>query len=252
MRRSKERLMTCMTAWIGQKLIMGVSLCALLSAFATPGWGEKLESMNKRLQREKTVRNQKLMRDQRFELGLSLGSSLGDAYQRNFPIGIATRYFLDDQWGVGVNAFFSISSETSLAEQIRGQRPQRVDQSSFTGVGLGLDAEGLYTLIHGKFSPLGITAIRYDLALTGGLGLLQVINGSDTRFTIAPSLGINSHFFLNDQMAVSVFYKMYLYSRADHQSLINNKVVVDERWSGHSFGGFTFSYFLGQSRVSTE
>jgi outer membrane beta-barrel protein len=208
--------------------------------------------MQKRLEREKTVRNQKMMRDGRFELGLSLGSSLGDAYQRNFPIGLSTRYFLNDQWGLGLNAFFAIGSETSLAEEIRVQRPQRVNQSSFTAVGLGVDMDAIYTLIHGKFSPLGITAIRYDLAFTGGLGLLQIKNGDDARFTVAPSLGINSHFFLSEQLAVSVFYKMYAYSRTDHQALINNKVVANESWSGHSFGGLTFSYFVGKSKVSIE
>lgn len=227
-------------------LILSSSVCI------TSGWSEKRESMKKRLEREKTVRQQKLMREGRFELGASLGSSLGDAYQRNFPLGVSARYFLNDQWGIGTQAFLAISSETSLAEEIRAKRSQRVDQSSFTSVGLGVDVDTLYTLIHGKFSPLGITAVRYDLAFTGGLGLLQIVNGDDARFTVAPSLGINSHFFLNEQLAVSVFYKLYVYARADHQVVVSGKVIADEAWSAHGFGGLTFSYFMGKAKVSTE
>jgi len=239
-------------AQVSYVLVLGLTIVLVCSTLSVSGWAEKRESMQKRLEREKTVRNQKLMREDRFEFGLSLGSSLGDTYQRNFPIGLSTNYFLNDQWGLGVNAFFAISSETSLAEQIRVQRPQRVNQSSFSAIGLGIGADALYTLSHGKFSPLGITAIRYDLALTGGIGLIQVVNGDDSQFAAAPSMGINSHFFIDEQLAVSVFYKLYIYSRSDHQAIIDNKLVSNESWSGHGFGGLMFSFFAGKPKVTIE
>lgn len=235
---------------LGSALIF--SMISVMSADHSPAWAKKRESMKKRLQREKTVRRQYLLRDGRLELSASLGASLGDTYQRNFPIGASATYFLNDRWGLRAGGFFSITSETALAEQIRALRPKRVNANSFSGVGLGFGGDVLYTLIHGKFSPLGIGAVRYDLAFTGGVGLLQVVTGSESAFAVAPSAGINSHFFLSEQLAVSVFYKLYVYPHVDHQIIVDGKPTIEESWSGHSFGGISFSFFTGKAKVSAE
>lgn len=232
-----------------------ISVSALSTGSLSPtstAWAEKRESMKKRLEREKTVRRQRLMRAGRLELSGSLGASLGDAYQRNYPIGVAATYHLNDRWGIRGGGFFALSSETSLAEEIRALRPKRVTPNSFTSVGLGFGADVLYTMIYGKFSPLGIGAIRYDLALTGGVGMLQSVSGTVSAFKIAPNVGINSHFFLSDQIAVGVFYKLYVYSYTDHQLFVDNKPALEESWSGHSFGGLAFSFFTGKVKVSAE
>ena len=233
--------------------LFGVGTCVMvLMTTAETGWAEKRESMKKRLEREKSIRYQKLMRAQRLELGLSVGSSLNDVYQRSAPIGVNANYFWSDSWGIGAHAFFALQSETALGEQVKIRRPTRANNNSFTSVGLGLGADLLYTPIHGKFSPLGITAIRYDLGLTGGVGLLQVTTDGEPGFKPAPAFGINSRFFIHESLAISVFYKAYIYSYADHVTIVSGKKQINESWGSQSFGGIMLSFLTGKARVSAE
>ena len=234
-------------------LVMGALVCASVVSLATqPCQAQKRESMQERLEREKAVRHQKLMRAKRLELGLSLGSSLGDVYQRSVPISLNANYFFNDNWGVGGYGFFALQSETALGEQIRIRRPLRTNDGSFSSVGLGFGADVLYTPVHGKLSPLGITAVRYDIGFTLGAGFLQVTTDGEAGAKIAPALGINSRFFINDSLALSVFYKLYIYSYADHVTLVSGESRVEETWGPQGFGGITLSFLTGKARVSIE
>jgi hypothetical protein len=187
----------------------------------TQSWAEdKLETMGKRLANDSAIRRQKLMRDGRLELGLSLGSSLGDTYRRSFPIKLHT--------------------------------PRRVSKDSFSAVTLGVDLDVQYVPLHGKLSLLGISAVRYDLGLTGGLGLLQINGALQDGLSVAPALGLNGRFFFNDQMALGVFYKMYIYPHSDRATIIDGAPVVESRWSPHGFGGMMFSFMTGKPGVGYE
>lgn len=213
---------------------------------------DKIETMEKRLSNDSAIRRQKLMRDGRLELGLSLGSSLGDTYRRSFPIKLHTTYFISDQLGIGLNAFYALTSETSLAEDVRALRPRRVAKDSFSAVSLGVDLDVQYVPLHGKLSLLGISAIRYDLGLTGGIGLLQINGAQQDGFSVAPALGLNGRFYFNDQMALGVFYKSYIYPHSDRAAIIDGAPVVDSRWSPHGFGGLMFSFMTGKPGVGYE
>jgi outer membrane beta-barrel protein len=213
----------------------------------------KRESMQKRLQKEKTIRRQKLLLDQRLELSVSLGSSLGEVYKQSYPLGISGTYHLSNEFALAASAFFALSSETQLTEEIRRVRPNRIqDDSAFSSVGLGLGVDAVYTPVYGKFSLLGISALKYDLSGTVGFHLLQVSGAESDGFKPALALGLAAHFFIDDSMAVGVFYKNFLYSRNDHVALIANKLEAEAEFSIHSFGGLSFSYFTGKAQVESE
>lgn len=233
--------------------LVGALACAwVMSSSVQPCQAQKRESMKERLEREKAVRHQKLMRAKRLELGLSLGSSLGDVYQRSLPISFNANYFFNDSWGVGGYGFFALQSETALGEQIKLRRPLRTNDGSFSSVGLGFGADLLYTPIHGKLSPLGITAVRYDIGFTLGAGFLQVTTDGEAGAKIAPALGINSRFFISESLALSVFYKLYVYPYADHTTLVSGESRVEETWGPQGFGGITLSFLTGKAQVSIE
>lgn len=230
-----------------------VNLLIASLAFTSVASAEKRESMKNRLEKEKTIRLQKLMRSDRAEFTLSLGSSLGDAYKRSYPIGIGGAYHLSDQFALAASAFYALSGETSLAEEVRRVRPSRVSgDETFSAIDYGAGAELVYTPIHGKFSLLGISALRYDLSTTGGVYALGVSGAASDGLKIAPSLGLNGHFFIDERLAVTVFYKGFIYWRADHAVKIDGALKADDIGSVHSFGGLAVSFFTGAAVVETE
>ena len=236
-------------------VVVNILLMGLSTSVVSPNVAlaeDKQETMEKRLAKDHAVRRQKLMRDGRFEAGFSIGSTLGDSYRRSFPLTLHGNYFFTDQLGAGLTAFYALTSETSLAEEVRTLRPRRVAANSFSAVTMGIGLDVHYTPIHGKLSLLGISAIRYDLGLLGGVGFLQVDGAEQDGFTIAPDLGLNGRFFINDQLAISVFYKAYIYSRAEQAAIIDGRPSVETSWSAHNFGGLTVSYLLGKPSVGYE
>ena len=233
--------------------LMTILLSCITVSMTYEARAEKLETMQKRLEKDKTVRRQKLMRSGRMELGVALGSSLGDTYKRSHPISLLGNYYFSDEFGVGLAAFFAMSSETALAEEIRLIRPNRVaGDESFSSVSLGAGLDFLYTPLHGKVSLLGISAVKYDLAVTGGAHLLQVVGAQSDGFKPAPAVGINSHFFIDDRLAVSVFFKSFIYPRADRSILVSGVPQSEETWALHHFGGLSFSFFTGKPTVGYE
>ena len=146
-----------------------------------------------------------------------------------------------------------MSSETQLTDEIRRVRPNRIrSEADFSSVGLGVGADVIYTPLYGKFSLMGISALKYDLAATAGFHMLQVSGAQSDGFKPAPSLGLNAHFFINESMAVGVFYKNFLYSRSDHVALIGGEAEAEPELSLQSFGGLSFSFFTGKTRVDFE
>jgi outer membrane beta-barrel protein len=233
--------------------LVALVIGTLVFGMAQDATAQKSETMQKRLEKSKTVRRQKMMRAGRMEVGLSFGSTLGDTYKRSYPINVLGNYYLSDEFGVGLSAFFAPASETALAEEIRAIRPNRVGgEESFSAVTLGAGVDAIYTPLHGKLSLLGISALRYDLSVTGGVHLLQITGAQSDGFKPAPSLGISSHFFIDDQLAVSVFYKNFAYSSANRSLIVSGSPVSEEAWSLNSFGGISFSFFTGKPTVGYE
>ena len=93
---------------ITQSLIMSLVCCLIFQVLDSHQvQAEKIETMQKRLEQDKTVRRQKLMRSGRMILSAGLGSSLGDTYRRSHPIGISGTYYLSDEFGIGASAFYA-------------------------------------------------------------------------------------------------------------------------------------------------
>ena len=242
-----------MKAYRPNSLLFALVVVSTSLVFLPSSIAEKRESMKTRLEREKTIRLQKLMRSNRAEFSLAVGSSLGDAYKRSYPISLGGAYHISDQFAFGLSAFYSLSAETSLAEEVRRVRPARVGgDDTFSSVNYGLGLDAIYTPIHGKFSLLGISTLRYDLSGTAGAHAIGVSGAGADGMKIAPSVGLNSHFFIDHRLAVTVFYKGFVYWRADHAVKVNGALNAEETGTIHGFGGLAISFFTGKPTIGTE
>ena len=231
--------------------LTGIALIGLISS--SIGWADKLETMQKRLEKDKTVRRQKFLRSGRMVLSVGLGSSLGDTYRRSYPVSVSGVYYISDEFGIGGSAFYALNAPTALADELKKVRPARAGNDElFSAVDLGAGLDVYYTPIHGKLSLLGISALKYDLAVTGGVHFLSVKGAESDGFKPAPAVGINSNFFIDNQMAVTVYYKNFIYSRADHSVQVGEEVKSDNGWSMHGFGGLMFTYFTGKPTIGYE
>ena len=87
---------------------------------------EVKDGVMKRLAESDAVRHRKLMRDGRMDLGLFLGFSAGELYQRNIALGLEARAYMSDSFAIGAHAFYALNFDTSLAEQVKALRGDRV------------------------------------------------------------------------------------------------------------------------------
>ena len=215
---------------------------------------EVKDGVMKRLAESDAVRHRKLMRDGRTDLGLFLGFSTGELYQRNIALGLEARAYMSDSFAIGAHAFYALNFDTSLAEQVKALRGDRVSDSSFAKLGLGAALEAVYVPAFGKASLLGAMVSRYDLNVSGGLGVVQVTGDGLDAFAPAPVVGFGARFFLSDELAVNLQLRDYIYSRAQSALPVNEdgkvSYVANKRWQNHIFLTATFSFFTGKPQTS--
>ena len=233
-------------------LSCAVALTAPLAARA-----DVKEGVMKRLEESDAVRRRKVMRDGRFEAALSLGSTLGDTYNRALPVGLMGHMYLSDSFALGVNAFYGINLETSIVERIKASRPTRFASSAFSGVGFGASLEATFVPAFGKLSLLGVMNSVYDMSLIAGAGVIQV-SGDEPFGGIAPApvIGVGMRFFVNDNIAIAVQLRDYIYSRSQSAVKITDPATgavsysQQERWQNQFFLTLAFSFLTGKPRFS--
>jgi len=215
------------------------------------------EGVMKRLEESAAVRRRKVLRDGRLEAALSLGTTLGDTYNRALPVGLMGHLYLSDSFALGLNAFYGINLETSIVERIRAARPGRLAASSFAGVGFGASLEATFVPAFGKLSLLGVMNSVYDMSFIVGAGVVQV-SGAEPFGQIAPApvVGVGFRVFANDSLAVSLQLRDYIYSRSQSAVRVvdpaTNKVTYSqqERWQNQLFFTLAFSFLTGEPRFS--
>jgi len=234
-----------------------LSLCAICLTFsAQNARAEVKDGVMKRLASSNPVRRRQMMRDGRFELGLTLGSSTGEMYQTTATVGAQAQLYLTDSFGIGAYVFYGLNFESSLAEKVRAERPDRVSKETFSGVGLGSSLEAVIIPAYGKASLLGVINGKYDLNITLGAGAVQVTGEGLEKFAIAPVIGVGSRFFINESLAVNIQLRDYVYQRAQNVVLVKDPTgqiatpLVEESWMSHFFITATFSFFAGKPKVS--
>ena len=239
-------------------LLLSLSALAALPALAPrAAHADVKDGVMKRLEESDAVRRRKVMRDGRFEIALSLGTTLGDTYNRALPVGLMGNMYLSDSFALGLNAFYGINLETNIVTRIKEERPARVASSAFSGVGFGASLEATLVPAFGKLSLLGVMNGVYDMGLILGAGVVQV-SGKEPYGQIAPApvVGVGLRFFANDNLAIALQLRDYIYSRS--QSAVK---VVDpatgassysqqERWQSQFFLTLAVSFLTGKPRIS--
>lgn len=228
------------------RLTLLMITCLSVTISPSSVWADSNEGVMKKLKEKAAVRYQFKMRDHRTELGFMMSSSLGDVYNRNLLFGFQAQRYLSDSFGVGLHGFFGLSIESALAERIRGERPKRVTSDAFSSVGVGGALEAIYVPAFGKFSLLGVITSRYDLHLTGGVGMVQVSGDAFDSFALAPTVGVGSRFFINQNLAINLQVRDYFYKRAENVIPLQEK---DESWRNHFFLTLSVSFFLGEPSI---
>ena len=191
---------------------MVVSISATASAANIAG---PRQSALERLENGDAIRHRLLLRGGRFDITPSLGFTLNDAFRRNILFGAQLSYHLSDSFAVGATVMGGLGLDSSLADRIKSERPERAKNGAYTDVKLLGSLERVYTPLVGKFAALGRYVFAYDMhALLGG-GV--IMTGGDSNLDdvpIAPVVGLGMRVFFEDWMSVTVQVRDYIYSSA--------------------------------------
>ena len=149
---------------------------------------------------------------------------------------------------VGFTAMGGLGFDSSLAERIATERPDRTKAGAFSDVKLLTSAEFIYTPVIGKFAAVGRYVFAYDFHVIGGLGASLVGGGEKLDdFAFAPVAGLGMRVFFEDWMSVTVQVRDYIYSsslNAVPSAEGADKLTTDSTWSNNfaiNFGvGFYF------------
>jgi outer membrane beta-barrel protein len=199
-----------------------LSLVAVAALFAGVGparaesgvAGNKKSALEK-LEEGDAVRKRVLLREGRFEAAPTLGVTLGDAFQRNVLFGAQLAYHFSEAWALGATVFGGVAVNTGLADKVKDERPDRVDDNAFSKLGLLGTLDVYYSPLIGKFALFGREVVHYDLHLLAGIGGAQVSGNSKVEgFSPAPVVGLGMRTFVNDWMSVNLSVRDYIYSSA--------------------------------------
>jgi outer membrane beta-barrel protein len=210
-------------------------LLLLLSSIVTQvnAADEDIKTIAKRLENDPAVRQQFLLRNSRFLVGLGLGNSIGSPFRSSATIGIDIGYFLSDKLSIGLNAFYGLPRLTYMGEQIVTQYdlPKykgNYTEENFTATTFSASFELTYVPIIGKMSFLGQSNQKYDIFMIGGIGAVGLTGANvakDKDFSalaIAPVLGLGMRIFVSQSLAISISLRNYIYS-----SIESTAPVVD-------------------------
>ena len=219
-----------------------------------PVHADSKESVMSKLKKGLAVRDHKQLREKRFELSLGSDFSMNDVFNRNILLGANAQYYLTNYFGLALHFGYGLNTTTSLADRIKEERPQRVTEQSFSGVGLLTGLDAVFVPAFGKFSMLGIFTSHYDISLSAGVGMIQVSGDAFGTWSLAPNVGIASHFFLSDSSAIKLQVKDYIYSRSSNVIPVQQadggvKTTQDESWGNHFFVNLSYCFFFGKVRV---
>jgi outer membrane beta-barrel protein len=209
------------------------------------------ESVMSKLKKGVAVRDRKRLLAKRFELAVGSDFSVNDVYNRNILLGVNAHYYLKDYFALGAHVAYGLNSTTALADRIKAKRPQSITEKSFSGVGLLAGLDAVFIPAFGKFSLLGTFAARYDISLMAGVAMVQVSGDAFDSWSLAPNLGVASRFFLNDNSAISLQLKDYIYNRASNLIPIQQadgtiKTTKEETWSNQFFISISYNFFFGK------
>lgn len=179
------------------------------------------------------VRRKVLYRSTRFEITPQVGTTLNDAFRRNFIGGLGLQYHLTNEFGIAVTGgFAALHGNTDLANNIEatlsGRNADRARNVSFAQMNWLVDLSLTYVPIFGKFNVFQRFTMPYDLHLNGGLVILAekavpLVEGGTVDEEIegirpGGVIGGGVRMFLSDMLSLNVDLKTMLVSRASVSS----------------------------------
>ena len=231
------------------------SLITSVSVSAASAENSETQSILERLEDGVAIRNKPLLHQGRFAITPMMGLSAGDLFQRTLLFGAQGEYFITDRLSISAGISIGIASELPLSAAIQQQRPDRVSSQSFSHIGLIAGGELQYAPIYGKFSLLGVNALRYDMHGIGGVGAVQTSGEVLESFAVAPVVGAGLRIFLTQELAALVQMRGYFYERGENATVRlqtdgSRRFVGESDYQVHPVVSFAVSYFFGKVRIS--
>jgi outer membrane beta-barrel protein len=197
-------------------LLLGLSIGLFVSTVAQAAniQGPRRSALQK-LQDGDAVRKRLLLREGRFEVSPSFGFTLNDAYRRNALFGVKLDYHIKDNWAVGTSLLMGVSFDSALAEQLNAKRQSRVNEGSFSDVGLLGSLDLTYTPLFGKVAFMGRKVLNYDFQISVGGGVANLSGSTEIEGLVPVAVaGAGLRVFTDKWMAVNIQVRDYLYSSA--------------------------------------
>ena len=169
------------------------------------------------------VRRKLLFRSNRFELSPSLGSTMNDAYKRNYLVGIDANYHLTNHFGLGASGAFGVlTANTDLLNQVNETVDEHISNGlAYSTTTVLFDLHLSYVPLFGKISVFDTNVVNYDFHLEAGFGgALVAADGTVdddqlSGFKPAPVFGMGVRLFIADSFAINFNVKDFVYSSAD-------------------------------------
>lgn len=189
----------------------------------------KAKALNPEVENE-VVQNRFINRTNRLELAPEFsGVSGGDAYNRTNNLGMNAHYHINPSWSVGVKYNYATNSLTPEGKAM----VQKATQAAETNP---KDPSYLFPqVIYPKSEILGLVnwypvvgklsfgkwgVAHFDTYLTGGLGNIELSNGS----TSTQTLGVGMGFWINSNLTTRLEYRAQQY-KAEYYDKTENMLV---------------------------
>jgi outer membrane beta-barrel protein len=206
----------------------------------TASTGKEDKETESNLPREKevvekiyAVQRMYVLRNGRFELAPSLGSTFNDQYVSHPSVGAALNYWITNVLAVGVNFnwYQGLETESKLDFSIRRSTRLAVPITEYQ---LGAHLNFTYVPIYGKFEMFNDAIFQWDGYLVGGVGVLRTrpvavidpaVRTFDFDWRVAFNAGIGLRVFVTKWLSIFGELRDYLYM----EKLENLQVSLSQR-----------------------
>lgn len=171
------------------------------------------------------VRLRRELRDDRFELGPSLGFALNRAYRHAVMLGAKLEYHLSDAFSLGAEIAYGLPFDTGLTGELEtsyaGQSAAwREQHSRLSDLRLAGDLRAVFTPISGKLALFSALFLHYDCYVFAGFGMGLLANATDdpgvdaanAGFRPGGAWGLGLRVFANHYVALGLELKDLLFA----------------------------------------
>lgn len=169
-------------------------------------WGDKRDV--------KVIQKRLFRKEGRWEFTINGGIIPNDDFYIYGPLGARIAYFIGEDVSIELNGAYAISGKSELEDFLENENLLTVDLPQELEWYAGVN--GLWSMLHGKFSAFATKLAHFDWFLTFGAGVIgtKLYNNEDFKeraYDIQGNLGTGFRFFILDWLALRVEYRHYLY-----------------------------------------